>query len=123
MKDQTRQALLVVLALLLSGASFAAPRLWPLGQYLPGPFFTGEAYATMAGGFIAGAIMGAADAGNGFRWGATIGGAHLLLGLGYLALRFGSAAFDPIGLGLLVMMSFLPPLVGGFLGESIRRWA
>ena len=65
--------------------------------------------------------MGWVGPSNAFGWGAAIGGIHMLLGLGYLALLFGTAAFDPIGIGLLAMISFLPPLIGAFLGELIRR--
>lgn len=121
MKDLTHQALLWTLAFVLAVATFAAPRVWHLGEYLPGPFFTGDAYATMAGGFISGLIVGSAGPRHAFGWGAVIGATHLLLGLGYLALLFGSAAFDPLGIGLLVMISFLPPLIGAFLGELTRR--
>ncbi len=121
MKDLTRQAFLWTLVFVLAVATFAAPRVWQLGEYLPGPFFTGDAYATMAGGFIAGLIMGWVGPSNAFGWGAAIGGIHMLLGIGYLALLFGSAAFDPIGIGLLAMISFLPPLIGAFLGELFRR--
>jgi sorbitol-specific phosphotransferase system component IIC len=121
MHNVTRRAFLWTLVLVLAVATFAAPRVWQLGEYLPDAFFTGDAYATMAGGFIAGLIMGSVNPGNAFGWGAVIGGTHLLLGLGQLALLIGTAALDPIGIGLLVMMSFLPPLLGACLGELIRR--
>jgi len=121
MNTSTRLAFLWTLVFVLAVATFAAPRVWHLGEYLPDAFFTGEAYATMAGGFIAGLIMGLVNPRLAFQWGAVVGATHLLLGLGYLTLRFGSAALDPIGIGLLIMTSFLPPLIGASLGGSIRH--
>lgn len=121
MRDLVRQVALWTLVLVLAVASFAAPRVWQLGDYVTGPVFTGESYATMAGGFLAGLIMGIGGPANAFRWGAVIGVTHFLLGLAHLAFLFGSLALDPIGTGLLVMMSFLPPLVGALLGGLLRR--
>ena len=121
MKDLSRQVLLWTLVFTLALVSFAAPRVWHLGEYLPGPFFTGDAYATMVGGFIAGLVMATVDHSNALRWGAAIGGTHLSLGLGYLAITFGSAALDPVGIVLLIIISFFPPLGGAFLRELIHR--
>jgi hypothetical protein len=118
MHKATRYGLLLALAIPLSVAAVALPRLVRLSDYLEGMFFTAETYGTMVLSFGAALVMGLIDPRKSFLWGLVIGLAPFGYGLFLVFVSGGSIPLVPIALILIV--SFFPPVVAASLGQTIR---
>jgi len=119
MRRTFRRVLLGALAILLSAASVALPRLLGVGNYFEGFFFTAETYGTMVASFLAALLMGLLDPEFSFGWGLAVGLGPCAYGL-FLIYAAGGG-FPPLPIALVVVTSFLPPVVAASLGQALRE--
>ena len=117
MSNHLRVATFGILALALSAVSVLLPQLLQLSQYFDGGFFTAETYGTMALSAVGALSLGLADPQRSFLWGLTLGVCPCLYGV---FLIFVGGGFLLAPLGLVVVASFLPPVVAASLGQLLR---